>query len=160
MKTIKLTKIRIIALSAVVVAAGTISALAIPTTTPVPPGTPAYVDGVVVQNNTAKAPIIEFQRSGTTSVNKGRLIFTFNNYTGTASGYPEWFRRAAGCVTNSSGVAVPIRVQLGSNASTIIEPGGCFDIALNRGYTSVTVTPFSNTSTAGPTAYYWSHQRE
>lgn len=121
----------------------------------VKPGQPMYQDGVVMQNNAATAPLKSFARTGATAVNKGRAICTFNLYSGAS-----WFKKADVCVTDNTGAAKPVRYYLGNNTASMIAPSGCFGITTNREYTTVSVAPFSNASSASQTTYYWSHQRE
>jgi hypothetical protein len=147
-------KIRILSYAVVAILILVAGAFAITTKT-VTPGQPVYQDGVVMQNNAATAPLQKFARTGTTAVNKGRPICAFNLYSGAS-----WFKKADVCVTNSTGVAQPVRYYLGSNTASMISPTGCFGVTVNREYTTVSVAPFSNASGASATTYYWSHQRE
>lgn len=117
------------------------------------PGQPLYSDGVVVQNNTATAPMKAAALTGTAIKTHGGTIATFNLYS---SG--RWFSKADWCVTKSDGTPVTVKRILGNN--TAYMPGNCGSIAVNREYTTASLAAFSNTSTTVANGtYVWTVDR-
>lgn len=132
--------IPLLVVAALAIAAGL--ALAITTST-VPPGTIQSVNGEVLQNVQAIAP----KQAGNVCVTKtihnaSNTIAVFNLYTSN-----RWYQKADWKVVNSAtGADYVVQRKLGNNTSGTPGASGC--LTVNREYTTYTLSPFGNNTSA------------